>query len=129
MSGQTGFSLVEALVTLLVISAGLGALAGFQAHAWSAGLAGARLDQAADLALERLDGLEADIEAGLRPAGGSDRPGDRRTRFRRGWRISGGPAPRMEVEIHWPDDPRPMTLAGRARHDALADDLRALAGP
>ena len=121
--GQEGVSLVEALLSVLVVSAGLVGIARFQIQAWRSGLDAVRLTEAAHLAAQRLDALAVEASLGAAPADGADAPGPSITRYDRRWTVRDGDGTlRLEVQAGWPDDAGPLMLRGAAQPRRRPDD-------
>ena len=122
--GQEGFSLVEALLSVLVVSAGLVGIARFQIQAWRSGLDAMRLTEAAHLAAQRLDALAVEASLGATPADGADAPVPSITRYDRRWTVrdGGDGTLRLEVRTGWPDGAAPLTLRGAAQPRRRPDD-------
>ncbi len=111
---QQGFSLVEALISVLVLSVGLTGIARFQIHSWRSSLDGARLGGAMHLASERLDQLRVrlSLSPGI-PAAGSDSPATTHTRYERRWQLLGNTdrGILVRVTLSWQSGRRNDSLA------------------
>lgn len=113
MKRQRGFSLVEALITVLVLSVGLTGIARFQLHAWRSGLDASRRADALRLLSEQLDTLRMNASLTAVPASGADEPAADHTRFTRRWFYTPADAAfaTARASLTWQDGARQQSLS------------------
>lgn len=124
MRTQRGFSLIEALVSVLVVSTGLIGIARFQIQAWRSGQESVRLTEAAHLAAQRLDTLALAASLGATPGDGADTPLPSLTRYARRWTVrdAGDGVLHLDVRAGWPGGGAALSLHGAAQPRRRSDD-------
>jgi prepilin-type N-terminal cleavage/methylation domain-containing protein len=116
MDRQRGFTLVEALVTLVLVLVGLTGAARLQAGLLAASAQAKAKDEAIALALDKLSEFQAISDyAGYRDAivpGTARRAGLLHT-YQLDWAVEHNPSPdykRVDVLVHWPADAPAHTI-------------------